>query len=93
MAKKIKKDKNYKLTVFNNNHTTFDDVMMIFKGLGLTTLQAEQCISIIHHKGKYNILDGHYDELRHIQVLLSESNIQSEIISDEPTNTNKKSKT
>lgn len=84
MAKKINKDKNYKLTVFNNDHTPFNDIMLIFKAFGFTTLQAEQCAAIIHHKGKYNMFEGHYDELRNIQILLSESNIKSEIISDDP---------
>jgi ATP-dependent Clp protease adaptor protein ClpS len=92
MAKKNQTNKTYTLTVFNNEHTSFTNIISVFKSIGLPSLQAEQCAQIIHLKGKYNIINGHYDELRSIQAMMHESNIQSEIISDE-ANKQKKPKT
>jgi ATP-dependent Clp protease adaptor protein ClpS len=79
---KNKKNKTYKLTVYNNDNISFNDIISIFKSLGHMALQAEQCASIIHNKGKYNMIVGDYNELENIQLLLTDNNIQSEIISD-----------
>ena len=51
MAKK-KQTKTYKLTVYNNDNISFDNAISIFRSLGYAALQAEQCATIIHNKGK-----------------------------------------
>jgi len=91
MAKK-KQTKTYKLTVYNNDNISFDNVISIFRSLGYAALQAEQCATIIHNKGKYTMIVGEYNELINIQLLLTENNIHSEIISDETKNKKTKSK-
>jgi ATP-dependent Clp protease adaptor protein ClpS len=89
---KNKQNKTYKLTVYNNDNVSFNDIIFIFKSLGHATLQAEQCASIIHNKGKYNMIVGNYNELVEIQLLLTNNNIQSEIISERTKTKKPKSK-
>ncbi len=71
----------------------FNDIILIFKSFGLPALQSEQCAMIIHNTGKYSAFHGTYDEMRSMQLTLSDNNIQSEIISDESKPKTKKIKT
>ena len=74
----------YNIVLYNDEVNTFDHVInCLVRICDHEPLQAEQCAQLIHLKGKYNIINGHYDELRSIQAMMNESNIQSEIISDE----------
>src|SRR5436190_20040532 len=50
------------LIVWNDNVNTFDWVIeTLVEICGHTEEQAEQCAMIIHHKGKYAVKEGSYD--------------------------------
>jgi hypothetical protein len=92
MPRKTKAN-NYKLEIYNSETVPFNDIILIFKSFGLPALQSEQCAMIIHNTGKYSAFHGTYDEMRSMQLTLSDNNIQSEIISDESKPKTKKIKT
>lgn len=76
----------YKLRIYNNPEVNFLDVINAFKTIGFTTLQAEQCATIIHTKGKYDIIEGNIYELDAIRVDLQNMfGIISEVFPTEKT--------
>lgn len=54
-----------KLVIYNDNHNTFEWVILNLMALLRHTLeQAEQCAHLIHHRGKYAVKVGFADELK-----------------------------
>ena len=73
-------DDEWSLTLFNDNHNTFDHVIeCLISTCGHDTLQAEQCAMIVHFKGKCNVKSGSYDELAPIHQSLSEKDLTVEL--------------
>lgn len=53
------------LVVWNDDVNTFEWVIETLVDVcGHTQEQAEQCAWLIHHKGKYAVKNGHFDELK-----------------------------
>lgn len=69
-----------KIVLFNDNHNSFDHVIMClvsFCSHGL--LQAEQCALIVHTKGKCDVKSGTLDELLPINEALGNHDLTTEI--------------
>ncbi len=55
----------YSLIVWNDEVNTFEWVISaLIEICGHSQEQAEQCAFIIHHKGKYAVKEGSFDELK-----------------------------
>jgi ATP-dependent Clp protease adaptor protein ClpS len=76
---KNKQNKTYKLTVYNNDNISFNDIIFIFKSLGHATLQAEQCALLIHTTGKTVVKSGPYKEMESMCTALHDRSITAEI--------------
>ena len=58
-------DKPYQIIVWNDEINTFDWVIeTLVEVCGHSREQAEQCALFIHHKGKYAVKKGDYDDLK-----------------------------
>ncbi len=58
-------DSTYNLIVWNDEVNSFDWVIeTLIEICGHSQEQAEQCAMIIHHKGKYAVKTGTYDDLK-----------------------------
>ena len=58
-------DSAYNLIVWNDEVNTFEWVIeTLIEICGHSHEQAEQCAMIIHHKGKYAVKTGSYDDLK-----------------------------
>ncbi len=58
-------DSTYNLIVWNDEVNSFDWVIeTLIEICGHSTEQAEQCAMIIHHKGKYAVKSGSYEDLK-----------------------------
>jgi len=58
-------DTTYNLIVWNDEVNSFDWVIeTLIEICGHSQEQAEQCAMIIHHKGKYAVKTGSYDDLK-----------------------------
>jgi ATP-dependent Clp protease adaptor protein ClpS len=58
-------DSAYNLIVWNDEVNTFEWVIeTLVEICGHSQEQAEQCAMIIHHKGKYAVKTGSYDDLK-----------------------------
>lgn len=69
-----------KLVLFNDHVNSFDYViwnLVTYCDHGI--IQAEQCATIVHHKGKYAIKHGEIDYLLDLLNVLSENNLTVEI--------------
>ena len=70
---KKKEEKNFDLTLFNDDIHSFDYVIeSLIDACRMDSIQAEQCTYIVHYKGKCNIKRGTYGELRPIKDRLTE---------------------
>lgn len=70
-----------KLVVFNDNHNTFQWVIIVLCDvLGHTVEQAEQCAWIVHTKGKCSVKDGEYKTLKPFKESICEKGIDAKII-------------
>ena len=66
------------IVVFNDDVNSFDHVISCLVAYCEQTFeQAEQCASIIHHKGKYAVKCGSYDELKPIKEALTEQGLDA----------------
>jgi ATP-dependent Clp protease adaptor protein ClpS len=73
-------EKVHNLIVWNDEVNTFDWVIESLVDIcGHTPEQAEQCAMIIHHKGKYGVKRGSFDELRPQAEALIDRSIQATI--------------
>lgn len=62
---KINTELNKKIVVYNDDHNSFEWVILTFiEILKHSTVQAEQCAHIIHFKGKCQVKSGSFEELK-----------------------------
>jgi ATP-dependent Clp protease adaptor protein ClpS len=68
------------LIVFNDDFNTFDHVIeSLIKVCEHDVVQAEQCTTLIHYKGKCDVKRGDYDTLEVMCTALLERGISAEI--------------
>ncbi len=73
-------DAPYSLIVWNDEVNTFEWVIETLIDIcGHSFEQAEQCAMIIHHKGKYAVKEGAYDELKPMCEAITERGIGATI--------------
>lgn len=54
----------HKLMVLNDNHNTFENVIVsLIEVCQHNPCQAEQCAMIVHHKGECDVKSGDFDEI------------------------------
>jgi len=72
--------KKHHLVLFNDDVNTFDFVIeMLIQVCNHTTLQAEQCAYLVHHKGKCSIKEGDYNVLKPMADILLNNGLTCEI--------------
>jgi ATP-dependent Clp protease adaptor protein ClpS len=72
--------KGHGLVLFDDNVNTFDHVInLLVKVCNHDSVQAEQCATLVHHKGKCIVKNGSYKELQLMSELLSDSGLTVEI--------------
>jgi len=70
----------HKLMLINDDFNTFGHVIeCLMKYCSHTIEQAEQCATIVHHKGICDVKRGSYDKLEPICSALLESGLTTEI--------------
>ncbi len=68
------------LIVYNDDVNSFDHVIVsLIKICKHTDIQAEQCTTIIHYKGRCQVKRGEYDTLEPMCTALLEKGISAEI--------------
>ena len=68
------------LVVFNDDFNTFDHVIeSLIKVCKHDTVQAEQCTTLIHYKGKCEVKRGDYEKLEPMCTALLDRGITAEI--------------
>ena len=68
------------LIVFNDEVNTFDHVIDTFmEVLDYNHVQAEQCATIIHNKGKYDVKHGSFNDLEPFCTAILERGISAEV--------------
>jgi len=78
---KTKKEKLYKVVLYNDDVNTFDYVIKTLVNIcEHTHEQAEQCAYIIHYSGKCNVKEGSYKLLKPKCLKLLEANLSAKII-------------
>ncbi|RYD57909.1 MAG: ATP-dependent Clp protease adaptor ClpS [Sphingobacteriales bacterium] len=76
----VLEDEAHNLIVWNDSVNTFDWVIeSLIDVCEQSPEQAEQCALIIHHKGKYGVRKGSFDELRPKAEALIDRGIQATI--------------
>lgn len=75
-----KKQKNYEIVVFNDDHNTFDHVIeTLIYACDHTPEQAEQCSILVHYKGKCTVKTGSYEDLKPRCSKLQDAGLSAEI--------------
>jgi ATP-dependent Clp protease adaptor protein ClpS len=70
----------YDLVVFNDNHNTFEHVIeTLIDVCKHTALQAEQCTTLIHYKGKCAVKMGDFDTLAAMRNAICLRGIDAEV--------------
>ncbi|MFN0050420.1 MAG: ATP-dependent Clp protease adaptor ClpS [Cytophagales bacterium] len=70
----------YDLIVFNDNHNTFEHVIeTLIDVCGHKPLQAEQCTTIIHYKGKCAVKMGEFDKMATMRNAICLRGISAEV--------------
>lgn len=70
----------YHLVLFNDDVNTFEHVIeLLIKYCNQDAIQAEQCATLVHFKGKCSIKKGVYKELSAIAEILAENGLTVEI--------------
>lgn len=78
-------ENSYHLIVWNDDINSFEWVIeTLMEVCGHSEEQAEQCALIIHHKGKYAVKTGTYDELKPQCDAITERGIGATIGSQNP---------
>ena len=73
-------DAEWSLTLYNDNHNTFDHVIdCLMTTCGHDALQAEQCAMIVHFKGKCTVKTGSYEDLSPMHKQLTERDLTVEL--------------
>lgn len=76
----IKNQKEWSIILYNDNQNSFDQVislLMVFCQHEM--LQAEQCATLVHLKGKYPVKHGARDEMVEIATLLGAHGLTVEV--------------
>jgi len=69
-----------KIVLFNDNHNSFDHVILsLIEICGHHTTQAEQCAIIVHNNGKCEVKRGSIEELVPLVEALSDRDLTVEI--------------
>ncbi len=77
----VLEDNGCKLILHNDDYHTFDYVILaLVKVCGHSTLQAEQCALLVHHRGKCVVKTGSYEKLIPLHNALLDRQLTSEII-------------
>lgn len=75
-----KKQKNYEIVLFNDDHNTFDHVIeTLIYACDHTPEQAEQCSILVHYKGKCTVKTGAYEDLKPRCSKLLDAGLSAEI--------------
>jgi len=70
----------FDLVVFNDNHNTFEHVIETLVDICKhTALQAEQCTTLIHYKGKCSVKVGDFDTLAPMRNAICLRGISAEV--------------
>jgi ATP-dependent Clp protease adaptor protein ClpS len=76
-----KKQKNYEIVLFNDDHNTFDHVIdTLIDVCEHTPEQAEQCSILVHYKGKCTVKTGEYTDLKPRCSKLLSAGLSAEIV-------------
>jgi ATP-dependent Clp protease adaptor protein ClpS len=68
------------LVLFDDNVNTFDHVIdMLVKVCDHDSIQAEQCATLVHYKGKCSVKKGDLKELKLMAEILGDSGLTVEI--------------
>lgn len=77
---KTEKEDLKNLILYNDDHNTFDHVIMsLMQYCSHTMLQAEQCAMIVHNNGKCAIKRGTMEKLKPIHKILGELDLTVDI--------------
>ena len=69
-------EKNHRIIVWNDEVNTFEWVIeTLMEVCGHSPEQAEQCSYFIHHKGKYAVKNGQYEDLKPMCDAITERGI------------------
>lgn len=69
------------LVVFNDDFNTFEHVIeTLVKVCRHTTLQAEQCAHIIHHRGKCSVKKGTLTKLKPMKEAICDAGIDAKVL-------------
>ena len=69
------------IVLFNDDVNTFDHVIeTLIYACEHTAVQAEQCATLVHYKGKCTVKTGLYDDLKPRCSMLLEAGLSAEII-------------
>ncbi len=72
--------KDHILVLFDDNVNTFDHVIdLLVKVCNHDEIQAEQCATLVHHKGKCAVKNGELKELTIMGEILADSGLTVEI--------------
>lgn len=75
-----KEVKNNSIVLFNDNENTLEYVIWcLVRYCEHSPMQAEQCVTIVHHKGKYAVKHGSVEELIEIHTALQDRGLTTEI--------------
>jgi len=76
-----KKQQNYEIVLFNDDHNTFDHVIhTLIATCEHTAEQAEQCAILVHYKGKCTVKTGAYKDLKPRCSKLLDEGLSAEIV-------------
>lgn len=77
---KERKENLKNIVLFNDDVNTFDHVInLLVKVCNHDTIQAEQCATLVHYKGKCAVKSGSLDELKVVSEILSDNGLTVEI--------------
>ena len=72
--------KEHILVLFDDNVNTFGHVIdMLVKVCDHDSIQAEQCATLVHHKGKCSVKKGVFKDLKLMAEILGDSGLTVEI--------------
>lgn len=76
----ILEDKENVIVLFNDDVNTFDDVIdALVSACDHTPIQAEQCATLVHYKGKCKVKSGSYEDLAPRCTSLLDAGLSAEI--------------
>jgi ATP-dependent Clp protease adaptor protein ClpS len=76
----VENDKVFKIVLFNDDVNTFDYVIeLLVEYCDHDYIQAEQCATLVHYKGRCDVKSGNYEELEPIASALLQKGLSVEI--------------